>query len=107
MRVLTLWGREDTALTKKGPCAGRGAAGRMEDQAAPGSGGGDEPPGPTKMNAKRSGRSSEEETRNKTKLVSEPGDGRGGEASWCFPVGSLGWRGMRPGWGAAGFSGRV
>lgn len=50
----------------------------MEDQAAPGSGGGDEPPGPTKMNAKRSGRSSEEETRNKTKLVSEPGDGRGG-----------------------------
>ncbi|XP_015133642.3 protein diaphanous homolog 2 isoform X1 [Gallus gallus] len=40
----------------------------MEDQAAPGSGGGDEPPGPTKMNAKRSGRSSEEETRNKTKL---------------------------------------
>ncbi|XP_010713535.1 protein diaphanous homolog 2 isoform X2 [Meleagris gallopavo] len=40
----------------------------MEDQAAPGSGGGDEPPGPSKMNAKRSGRSSEEETRNKTKL---------------------------------------
>ncbi|POI31487.1 hypothetical protein CIB84_004762, partial [Bambusicola thoracicus] len=40
----------------------------MEDQAASGSGGGDEPPGPSKMNAKRSGRSSEEETRNKTKL---------------------------------------
>lgn len=56
----------------------------MEDQAAPGSGGGDEPPGPSKMNAKRSGRSSEEETRNKTKLVSERGGG-----------GSLGWRGRR------------
>ncbi|XP_072190122.1 protein diaphanous homolog 2 isoform X2 [Excalfactoria chinensis] len=40
----------------------------MEEQTAPGSGGGDEPPGPSKMNAKRSGRSSEEETRNKTKL---------------------------------------
>ncbi|XP_021261384.1 protein diaphanous homolog 2 isoform X2 [Numida meleagris] len=40
----------------------------MEDQAAAGSGGGDEPPGPSRMNTKRSGRSSEEETRNKPKL---------------------------------------
>ncbi|OXB79450.1 UNVERIFIED_CONTAM: hypothetical protein H355_008345, partial [Colinus virginianus] len=40
----------------------------MEDQAAPGSGGGDEPPGPSRMGTKRSGRSSEEESRNRPKL---------------------------------------
>ncbi|KAM6299970.1 protein diaphanous homolog 2 [Aegotheles albertisi] len=40
----------------------------MEGQAAPGAGGGEEPLGSGRMNAKRSGRAAEEESRNKPKL---------------------------------------
>lgn len=89
----------------------------MEGQAAPGAGGGEEPPGSRRMNPKRSVRAAEEESRNKPKLVSElwgweagrgrPGDeeeggGGGSNASCRFPSGESGAEG-RAAWGVPGF----
>lgn len=79
--VSFLWGLEDIAPAREGFSVGAG--GRMEGQAAPGAGGGEEPLSSARMNPKRSGRAAEEESRNKPKLVSvlwgwERGRGRAG-----------------------------